>query len=145
MISSKVRTSLLLAVALLSPLLFVTGRFTTEQIDELGKACNASEDDLTVAKTYQVPASESGKCLMKCMISKLGLLNDDGTYNKTGMGEALKKYWLEWPLDKIELINNKCHDEAKNVSSEVIVTCNYAYEVMACINVQARNLGLLVL
>ncbi|MCP6508395.1 pheromone/general odorant binding protein, partial [Klebsiella pneumoniae] len=39
------------------------------------------------------------------------LLNDDGTYNKTGMGEGLKKYWPEWPLDKIELINNKCHDE----------------------------------
>jgi len=85
------------------------------------------------------------QCFMKCMISKLGLvsflsetlfrakrlcvtrtqtarktfhlfqLNDDGTYNKTGMGEGLKKYWPEWPLDKIELINNKCHDEGETI------------------------------
>jgi len=31
------------------------------------------------------------------------------------MGEGLQKYWPEWPLDKIELINNKCHDEGETI------------------------------
>ncbi|VVC29376.1 Pheromone/general odorant binding protein [Cinara cedri] len=137
---SKYHVTLLLVVSLCC---LVTGRFTTEQIDQYGKACNASEEDLAVAKQYKVPTSESGKCLMKCMISKLGLLNDDGTYNKQGTEEALKKYWSEWPVNKIEQINDKCYEEAKKVSSTVVSTCIYSYHVMACINTQAKILGVL--
>lgn len=59
---------------------------------------------------------------------RLFQLNDDGTYNKTGMGEALKKYWLEWPIDKIELINNKCHDEGETrFTYTVSITTIYIY------------------
>nr|AEX65663.1 odorant binding protein 3 isoform 1 [Drepanosiphum platanoidis] len=112
------------------------GRFTTDQIDYYGKACNASEDDLVVVKSYKVPSTETGKCLMKCMITKLGLLNDDGSYNKTGMEAGLKKHWSEWSTEKIENINNKCYEEALLVSKEVVATCNYSYTVMACLNKQ---------
>jgi len=38
-------------------------------------------------------------------------LNDDGSYNKTGMEAGLKKYWSEWSTEKIEAINNKCYEE----------------------------------
>lgn len=38
-------------------------------------------------------------------------LNDNGTYNKTGMEEALKKYWTEWSTEQILQINNKCYEE----------------------------------
>ncbi|XP_050548076.1 uncharacterized protein LOC126909684 [Daktulosphaira vitifoliae] len=131
------------SLILLSITILVCGRFTPEQIDFYGKECNASQEDLQIAKEYKVPTSELGKCLMKCMISKLGMLNSDGTYNKTGTFEALKQYWQEWPIDKVELINNKCHSEASKASPDVIATCNYAFEVMACINIEAKTLGVL--
>jgi len=136
-------SSLLFVCLALSITYTVVGRYTPEQIDQLGKACNASEDDLTVAKAYKVPTSETGKCLMKCMINKLGMLNDDGTYNKNGTEDALRKYWSEWANESITQINNQCYDEAKLVSPDVITTCNYAYEVMACLNKQAKLLGVL--
>ncbi|XP_050442808.1 uncharacterized protein LOC126846940 [Adelges cooleyi] len=128
---------------LLSVVAATNGRFTPEQIDELGKACNASEEDLAIAKAYKVPTTETGKCLIKCMISKLGLLNADGSYNKIGTAAALKQYWTEWSHDKIELINDKCYAEASTAAPDVIPTCNYAYSVMACINLEAKNLGIL--
>ncbi|XP_016660903.2 uncharacterized protein LOC100575313 [Acyrthosiphon pisum] len=112
------------------------GTFTTEQIDYYGRACKASEDDLVVVKSYKVPSTETGKCLMKCMITKLGLLNDDGSYNKTGMEAGLKKYWSEWSTEKIEAINNKCYEEGLLVPKEVVATCDYSYTVMACLNKQ---------
>ncbi|XP_025421304.1 uncharacterized protein LOC112691341 [Sipha flava] len=133
---------LFVGLLMLSPY-FVSGRFTTEQIDQLGKACNASEDDLVIAKSYAVPTSESGKCLMKCMINKLGMLNDDGTYNKTGTKLALKKHWSEWPEDLINKINDSCYEEAQKVSLDVIATCGYAYEVTACINKRTKDANVL--
>nr|AGE97633.1 odorant binding protein 3 [Aphis gossypii]AGP04977.1 odorant-binding protein BP3 [Aphis gossypii] len=136
MISSTFYTSLMFGIAMLISCSF--GRFTTEQIDHYGKACNATEDDLVIVKSYKVPTSDTGKCLMKCMISKLGLLNDDGSYNKTGMEAGLKKYWSEWSTDTIESINNKCYEEALLVSKDIIATCNYAYVVMACLNKQLK-------
>ncbi|VVC43934.1 Pheromone/general odorant binding protein [Cinara cedri] len=122
---------------------YVSARFTTVQIEALGRACHASAADLAVAKAYQVPTTQSGKCLMKCMINKLKLLNIDGTYNKKGVELALKQYWPEWPLDKILLINSKCFDESKRVPLAKAATCDYAYEVMACINTQAKELNIL--
>nr|WMS58727.1 odorant-binding protein 4 [Neotoxoptera formosana] len=136
MISSTFYTMMLLGIAMLISCSF--GKFSTEQIDYYGKACNGSEDDLAIVKNYKVPTSETGKCLMKCMITKLGLLNSDGSYNKTGMEAGLKKYWSEWSTDKIETINNKCYEEALSVSKDVIATCNYSYAVMACLNKQLK-------
>lgn len=43
-------------------------------------------------------------------------LNEDGSYNKTGMEAGLKKYWSEWSTDTIESINNKCYEEGEYYS-----------------------------
>ncbi|NP_001155983.1 odorant-binding protein 11 precursor [Acyrthosiphon pisum] len=114
MSSSTFYITLLFGIAMLISCGY--GIFTTEQIDYYGKACNASEDDLIVLKSYKVPSTETGKCLMKCMITKLGLLNDDGSYNKTGMEAGLKKYWSEWATEKIETINEKCYEEGNTAT-----------------------------
>lgn len=42
-------------------------------------------------------------------------LNEDGSYNKTGMEAGLKKYWAEWSTDTIESINNKCYEEGDTI------------------------------
>lgn len=53
-------------------------------------------------------------CYVTCYVLYLSFqLNPDGSYNKSGMEESLKKYWPEWPLDIVEKINNKCYGEGE--------------------------------
>lgn len=48
-------------------------------------------------------------------------LNEDGTYNKTGTGEGMKKYWPEWSLENINIINDRCYEEGKTIFLSLIL------------------------
>lgn len=48
-------------------------------------------------------------------ILKMFQLNEDGTYNKVGTREAMRKYWSEWSLENIDKINNKCYEDGKMI------------------------------
>ncbi|VVC30725.1 Pheromone/general odorant binding protein [Cinara cedri] len=137
---SKLLVSLLFC--LLCPC-FVYGKYSAEDVVELGKLCNATKEDIDVMKDYSIPSTETGKCFMKCLCEKLDMLNSYGEYSKARTMEMLKKYWPETPANIAAKVNDVCYGEALKISPTESGTCNYYYKIKSCMNTQYKRNGML--
>ncbi|VVC25033.1 Hypothetical protein CINCED_3A005583 [Cinara cedri] len=141
MTPSKLQVSLLLcSLALLFPC-FVNGKYYGPDIDKVGKMCNATKEDVQVLKNYDIPSTEIGKCLMKCLTVKLGMVDALGKYSKDGTDVVFKEYWPEMPLNIRSAIIDKCYNEALKISNE-LGTCDYYYKIEICFNSELKRYGM---
>ncbi|VVC41776.1 Pheromone/general odorant binding protein [Cinara cedri] len=122
---------------------FVNGKYSAEDVDLFGNLCNATKEDMDVVKNYDVPSTETGKCFMKCLCEKSGMLDSYGKYSRTGTKEVLTKYWPETPVNIITKVNDACYMESLKISPTELGTCNYYYKVKKCLNTQYKRYGML--
>lgn len=114
--------------------------FTQEQIKEAGKLCKAVQEDLDVVLKYEVPSTETGKCLVTCILKLVKTINADGPYDVNIALESLKKNWPEIPVEKLEEHADKCRNEMTGLESLAKTNnCEYGHKVAVCLNKYFKN------
>nr|ALV87638.1 odorant binding protein 14 [Drosicha corpulenta] len=126
--------SLILAVSQLTD-----ARYTVDQIRQLAEHCKANKEDLEISLKYEVPETDSGKCLMTCMLKNLDILTADGVFNKAGSLKALQTYWSEIPNNELEKSVETCDAHMNNQPRD----CTAGYLAIKCINASFKKLGAL--
>jgi len=116
---------------------------TKEQILQLGSMCNGTEADLKVTLDYSVPSTDTGKCLVFCMIKILNMLSPQGGYNRKSTLDALKAYWKEWSNEDTTTVADFCETQLSTVPAEEYNTCEIGYKILKCINSKSKEMGLL--
>nr|WMY18656.1 odorant-binding protein [Paracoccus marginatus] len=108
----------------------------------MSKNCNAVDADTKIVLQYQVPSSDSGKCLMLCYLKELKMLDSNEKYSESLSLEAFKGFWTQYSADVLQEVNSKAAIFAKGIDSKS-GTCDYGYEIMKFINAEFIRKSLL--
>lgn len=115
--------------------------YSKNDLDDLGKTCNASKADLEVTKQFEVPDSASGKCFVKCILTTLGLMNAAGEIDKEASIQGMIKYWPNFSSELNSQIAIQCYNEVSPNHKELTGSCELAYRMLKCLNVESRKHG----
>ncbi|KAJ3640874.1 hypothetical protein Zmor_027408 [Zophobas morio] len=113
------------------------------EVKKVGETCikevSASEDDIKVLLSHNIPESHEGKCLIFCFHKNFHIQNEDGSIDKDGAAKALE------PLkEQDEDVYNKMVTVFKNCEGTPVESdsCDYAASLATCAAKEGKALGL---
>lgn len=115
--------------------------YSRKDFEEMAKACNITEEILEISKKYEVPDSEAGKCFVKCTLQKLGMLNPSGEIDKEASIQVMIKSWPTFTPELNTELATECYNQVSPVQKELAGSCELAYKLMKCLNIESRKHG----
>uniref|UniRef100_A0A8D8MEN0 Uncharacterized protein n=1 Tax=Cacopsylla melanoneura TaxID=428564 RepID=A0A8D8MEN0_9HEMI len=116
--------------------------YSKGDFDTLAKVCpNVTQDDLDICKNFGVPDSPSGKCFLRCALQTMGMMATSGGIDKDNSIQTMIKSWPNFSAELNTKIFTTCYDQVHPLEKELAGTCELAYKLMKCLNVETRNNG----
>ncbi|VVC35804.1 Hypothetical protein CINCED_3A007930 [Cinara cedri] len=123
---------------------FVNGKYNATDVENFGKLCNATQEDIAVALNYNIPSTETGKCFMKCIAGLVDMISSENKFVKSKLQAVLTTYFSETPIDTILKIIEICYNETASITSPTeLASCDYYYKSFLCFNIQYKLNGML--
>ncbi|KAL1464940.1 hypothetical protein WDU94_004541 [Cyamophila willieti] len=116
--------------------------YSKKDFDTLALVCpNVTKEDLDICKNFEVPDSPSGKCFLRCALQTMGMMTKSGGIDKDNSIQTMIKSWPNFSAELNTKIFTKCYDQVHPLENELTGTCELAYKLMKCLNVETRHNG----
>ncbi|XP_046663896.1 uncharacterized protein LOC124356754 [Homalodisca vitripennis] len=93
----------------------------------------ASQDDVDIAMRMEIPSSEPGKCMTKCLLKSRGMMSPEGTFALNTTVEYLTNaHGNESLRAEFQKLADYCYDKIKIQPIANLDTCQLAYDIATC-------------
>uniref|UniRef100_A0A1B6L0P0 Uncharacterized protein n=1 Tax=Graphocephala atropunctata TaxID=36148 RepID=A0A1B6L0P0_9HEMI len=103
----------------------------------------ASQDDVDIAMRMEIPSSEAGKCMTKCLLKSRGMMSPEGNFAPNATVEFLTKaHGNESLRAEFQKLADYCYDKVMIQPIANMDTCQLAYDIAVCTEEYHRTLFL---
>uniref|UniRef100_A0A1B6GA70 Uncharacterized protein n=1 Tax=Cuerna arida TaxID=1464854 RepID=A0A1B6GA70_9HEMI len=93
----------------------------------------ASQDDVDIAMRMEIPSSDSGKCMTKCLLKTRGMMSPEGAFALNDTVEFLTNaHGNESLRAEFQKLADYCYDKIKIQPIANLDTCQLAYDIATC-------------
>uniref|UniRef100_A0A1B6CB65 Uncharacterized protein n=1 Tax=Clastoptera arizonana TaxID=38151 RepID=A0A1B6CB65_9HEMI len=95
----------------------------------------ATKEDIHSIAIREIPDSETGKCMLKCMEENSGIIYN-GQFSAENTKKMLLKHYsnTKWVLEDINIAIQNCQDFSDSIPAYSRGTCDYAWVLATCLN-----------
>ncbi|XP_054264807.1 uncharacterized protein LOC128987803 [Macrosteles quadrilineatus] len=107
------------------------------------KDTGATQDDVDIAMRMEIPTTDTGKCLIKCLLKGRGMMTPEGAFAPNTTAEFLTMaYRNETLKEEFKQLANYCYEKLKMQPMSNLDSCEFAYDIATCTEEYQKSLFL---
>uniref|UniRef100_A0A1B6CIT0 Uncharacterized protein n=1 Tax=Clastoptera arizonana TaxID=38151 RepID=A0A1B6CIT0_9HEMI len=93
----------------------------------------ASDDDVHTVMRLEIPSTDTGKCLVRCLLKARGWMTAEGLFSVNKTASYFTRVHKDPELEpEFIKLGQFCYDKLKEQPIENVDTCQFAYDIAMC-------------